>query len=319
MKNREVSSKALAAWVATAMLGPAALVSARSSWICVLVATILCGILCVVIYNFSGGNVWKNKVFCCIAVIWCIYAAAIVSAQGSIVWPGRGAQVVVPLVLIVLAALSSCHGADRASSVAATICPLCIIIFAVVLACGVGNIQWQRVTASYTAPNGMLLFVLLLPVVATAIPRCAGTKIAAPLFGVAVFALVLSVAAIGTLSLPVALTRDDAFFEFSKSLDLFSTVQRFESITAVAVTLSVYAMVSLLFSGIYTMAQNVIPVGGKWAVLCAAGISAGIVVAKLWIHTGLLVIVTVLLWGILTIFFQTFFREKKAKKHENNP
>ncbi len=124
MKKPEVSPKALSAWLTAAMVGPVALVSASSSWLAVLVAVILCGLLCIAIFRFSGGLVWKNKGYCVVAILWNLYAAAVVAAQGSICWPGKGSELVIPLVLILLAALSAVSGAQNAAAVSGTLWPL---------------------------------------------------------------------------------------------------------------------------------------------------------------------------------------------------
>ncbi|MGM9600619.1 MAG: hypothetical protein ACI3W5_03390 [Faecousia sp.] len=306
MKSHEISPKAFTAWLATAMLGPVAMVSAVSSWSSVLVSSILCGVLCAFIYRCCDGGMRKHKLYSGLALIWNVYAAAVVANWGSICWPGKGGQVVVPLVLIALAAISAYNGTRGASSVGAALCPLCAIIFAVVLACGVGNLQWHRITLSTAAPGGMLLFVFLLPLAAVAIPRQRGAKIGGALAGIAVFAVLISVAVIGTLSLPVALTREDAFYEFSKSLQIFSAVQRFESIAAVAVTLSVYAMLSLLLSAVGELGESIYAKSGKWIVLGGAAVSAIIVVMGYGISSKYVAILSLLVWAIGNVLNQAF-------------
>ncbi len=190
-------------------------------------------------------------------------------------------------------------------------------MFALALICGIGSLETTRIEFSTAVPEGMLLFTLLLPVSAAAIPRREGSGVTKPIAVLSVFAVAFSIVVVGTLSLPVALTRKDAFFEFAKSLGLFGTVQRFESLVAVAVTISVFSMLSLLYSGIGTMAEYTHPGSRKPVVILCAGTSAAIVAAKLWLSPKLLALLSLLIWGILSVLCQTVATHKSLKKGEN--
>ncbi len=319
MINHKVSSKALAAWLLAGMLGPLALTSARAFWVAVLVAAILCGTLCIAVFECTEKLESKNKAYSILVIVWNCYAAAVVADQASICWPGEGSERVIPLVLIALAAITSADGAQRASAVSATLCPICAVIFAIVLASGVGNVQLPRLQAVAPAPDGMLLFALLLPIAATAVECEKGAKPGRIIAVVGTFALVISAVSIGTLSLPVALTRRDAFFELAKSLDLFGTVQRFESVTAVAVTISIYAMMCLLYSGIFTMAENIKPGRGREAIFICALVSAAVVLAGLWISPNATALLALFVWGIWKVLSPMLSLQKISKKRKNTP
>lgn len=313
MKNREVSSRALSVWVTTAMIGPVALVAARSSWSAVAVVATLCGVLCATVYKAWRDGICHSKLVNALLMLWHIYAAAEVASMACLCWPGRGSQLATSLVLIALAALSASKGNRSASAVAAILCPLCALIFAIVLVCGIGNIHWSRVEVSTHPPGGMLIFVFLLPIASVAIPRSASPSVGG-LALTGVLGLVLSVAVMGTLSLPVMLTQPDAFFEFSKSLDLFGVVQRFESIAAVAVTLSLYAMLSLLLSGVGSLAESIHRGSSRRAVLLGAAISAGIVILGLWLSEKTVAILSVGVWGFLSAGHEIFGGKKEKKR-----
>ena len=296
MKNRELSSRALSVWVATAMLGPVSMVAARSSWSAVAVVATLCGVLCAAVYKAWGSSRCHSKFVNALLMLWHIYATAEVASMASLCWPGRGSQLATSLVLIVLAAFSATKGERSASAVAAILCPLCAVIFAIVLACGIGNIHWSRVEVSTHPPAGSLIFVFLLPITAIVIPR--RQQLSAVGFGiVGLLGTVLSIAVMGTLSLSVMLTKEDAFYEFSKSLDLFDAVQRFESIAAVGVMLSLYAMLSLLLSGVGSMAQQIRQGSGQWGALFGAAVSAAVVILDLRLSETTVAIISILLWG----------------------
>ncbi len=311
MKNREVSSRALAVWLATAMVGPVALVSAGSSWSALAVVVIVCGLLCAVVYKSWEGSVCNSKLVNVLFLLWNVYAVAVVASLACLCWPGEGSQITTSLVLIALASLSATKGERSACAVSATLCPLCAAIFAVVLASGIGSIRWDRVEVSTVPPGGMLIFVFLLPIAAVTIPRSANLSVGSLAF-IGLLGIVLSVSVMGTLSLPVMLTKPDAFYEFSKSLDLFGVVQRFESVVAVAVTLSLYAMLSLLLSSIGSTAERVCPGSDKWAVLLSAALSMVIEVFELWLSAKATALVSIFVWGFLGAT-QQFFGEKKQK------
>ncbi len=319
MKSNEVSAKTLTAWISCGMLGPLALAASRSSWLAVLLTGLLCTLLCGVIHTFSDGHIWEHKLYCGILGLWNLYAVAVVAAQSPICWPGKGSELAVSLVLLLLAAASAWNGAERASRGAAVLLPLCVLVFAVVLACGVGNIRWSRVGVSTAAPSGMPLFLFLLPVAATAIPRQPGAAVYRCMTGLSIFALALSVVATGILSLPIAVTKADAFYEVSKSLSLFGAIQRFEAVTAVAVTLSVYAMLSMLLSGASHMAEQISPGSGRFATIIGTGLSAAIVVGKFYLDSRLLAVLALLIWGIFPVLASLIPSGKKEEKDENNP
>lgn len=314
LKNREVSSRALSVWVATAMIGPVALVAARSSWSAVAVVATLCGVLCAAIYKAWGDRACHSKLVNVLFILWHIYAAAELASMASLCWPGRGSQLATSLVLIALAALSATKGERSASAVAAILCPLCAVIFAIVLACGIGNMHWSRVEVSTHPPAGSLIFVFLLPITAIVIPRKEQLSVGG--FGiVGLLGTVLSIAVMGTLSLSVMLTKEDAFYEFSKSLDLFGAVQRFESIAAVGVMLSLYAMLSLLLSGVGSMAQQIRQGSGRWGALFGAAVSAAVVILDLRLSETTVAIVSILLWGFTAAAYGIIC-EKNQKKRD---
>ncbi len=316
MKTPEVTPKALTAWVGCAMLGPLALNACRFPWLAVMLAGVLCTLLCTTIHGFSDGRIWQSKPCCAVLCLWNLYAAGAVASQAAVCWPGRGSNLVVPLVLLLLAAISAWNGADRASRVAATVCPLCVLVFAVVLACGVSSVRWERLAFSDAAPGGMLLFVFLLPIAATGIPRVPGLAIGRCMAGLTAFAVLVSLTAVGALSLPVALTRGDAFYQFARSIRLFSAVQRFESVAAVAVTCSIYAMLSLLLSGGAHLAEEFRPGWGRWAVALGAGAGAAAIAGGAILRGRELAAVALLIWGILPLMTQLLPCGKNPKKDE---
>ncbi len=316
MKSLEVSPKALTAWLACAMLGPVALAAAGNTWLAVLITGTLCSLLCVTIHAFSDSRLWGNKLYSAVLLVWHIYAAAIVAGKAGICWPGRGAEVVVPLVLLALAGLSAWNGAERASRVVATLCPLCVLIFAIVLASGIGTVRWNRLSFSPAAPGGELIFVFLLPISATAIPRLPGAAIGRCLTGILAFAVLTSLAVVGTLSLPVALSMENGFYEFAKSIRIFSAVQRFESIAAVAVTVSIYGMLSLLLGSVGHLGEQLSPGKGKWAIGVGAAACAGILAGKLYLEGRSLAVLALLVWGVLPLIAQLLPGRKKSEKNE---
>lgn len=311
MKSPEVSSRALTVWVTTAMVGPVALVSAGSSWSALAVVAILCGVLCAAVYKSWEGGVCNSKLVNVLFLLWNVYAVAAVASMAGQCWPGKESQIATSLVLIALGALSASKGERSACAVSATLFPLCAAIFAIVLICGIGSIRWDRVEVSTVPPGGMLIFVFLLPIAAVTIPRSANLSVGGLAF-IGLLGIALSVSVMGTLSLPVMLTKKDAFFEFSKGLNLFGVVQRFEAVVAVAVTLSLYAMLSLLLSSIGSMAERVCPGSSKWAVHLSAVLSIVIEVFELWLSAKVTALVSIFVWGFLGAA-QRIFGEKKKK------
>lgn len=312
MKDHEVSPKTLSAWMITAMLGPAALAAAKSPWSAVLTAAIVCGCLCAVTFRFGGDFSCRSRAVNIPFMLWNVYAAAEIAAQAGQCWPGKGSQVVTALVLIALGAVSACGSERKAGAVAATVFPLCGLIFAIVLACGIVNIRWERVEVSAAPPDGMQIFVFLLPIAAMAVRRKQAPSAGVPAM-IGLLAVIISIVVMGAVSLPVMLTRNNSFYEFSKSLDIFGTVRRFESVVAVAVTMSLFAAVSLLLSGVGSVAETICRGSAQWAVLLGALSSAGIVIFKLWLSEKAVAILSILIWGFIGPAGK-FFPVKKVEK-----
>ncbi len=315
MKTGELSPKALSCWIAVAMLGPVALTAASSAWPGVLVAGILCGTLCLTAGRFSAKKVLDNKLICFAISLWCVYAAAEVAYQAALCFPGKAAGLAVPLVLLVLAAFGSSKGINSACAVGATLLPLCGLIFALVLASGVGNLTPGRLQLAAVPPGGELIFVFLLPMAVLWLPRNPAEPIKWPIISAPIFGVAISIIVMGTLSLPVALTRRDAFYEFSKSLSLFSAVQRFEAVVSAAAVMSAYAMLSLLFSAVGQLGGRIFPGKGNVAIIIATLAGIAVVCLGLWLPNEGIGIYTVGVWAPVAILL-AIFKEKDLKKEE---
>lgn len=318
MSNRSISSKALFAWLCCGMIGPAAVAAARSSWPLVLAAGLLCSLLCVMIHSFSDSRVWQSKVYIVILIFWQIATAVMIARWAGQCWTGKYAEKVVPVVLLALAAYSARKGAGQAARVGAVMFPVCALIFAVILAAGVTSLKLDRVSVGAERLSPEMLVVFLLPVSATMLPRERTFGMVKVLLPLSITVALISVCVTGVVSLAVAITQEAAFYEFTKSLSLFGTVERFESVAAVGVTISIFSILSMLFAGIAHGINRFAPEKQQWGVGISFAAAVAATVLGIIPDGGHMGILAVVIWGFLPLIVQCVESGKNAKKEEKN-
>lgn len=318
MSNRKISQKALIVWLCGGMMGPVAIAAARSAWIPAILAGLLCSVLCAVIHSFSNGEVWQSRVFCILAALLQIVLAAVLAGWAGLCWSGSHAEKAVPLILLALAGISARNGGHQSVRVGAAIMPLCALVFGVVLAAGITNIRPERIPFTAAPLEPWLPVAFLLPLSATLLPRDGAAGMTKMLLSLTFAAGLIAVSVTGTLSMAVALRQKAAFYEFSKTLSLFGFAERFESVAAVGVTLSVFAMLSMLLSGVGHAAEKVMPGKGRWGVAAGTAAAAGWILLEITVSGEAMGIVAVAIWGICPVIVQGVQSWKKGKNREKS-
>ncbi len=226
-------------WLLAAMAAPLAHY-ARWGWLPALAAVLVVLPLTRIPKDWEG----MSAPVAAVESIWLGLVAGSLLSNSAAYWPSDQ-DLVVPLTLLALAAVTGSAAAPRVGAVAA----LCMVLPAIPAVCAGAVLlepAWLR-PGAITWPWGLSL-VLLLP----NLPAARGSRGR----GIGALALVLSVLVQGVLGSEVAASVPDAFYQTARSLGYL------EPVIAVGLTLGWYAMAVLLLNSarFLTPKANVLPV-----------------------------------------------------------
>lgn len=298
MLNNHVPQRQMLLWLIASASAPLAIYAGSASWEWTLAVGIVCTLAAVIVLEFGRADYG--------AVLRVVQTGAIAVVAGTLVKdiaPCWGSQdQMIPLTLIVLAVLSAINGPEQASRVSCVTTWIIALLYIVVLAAGVKNLDISRV-ASDGKGNGLLVTVFLLPAVSLLISPVRGKRTRL-LLCIPVFATIISLWCAGTLSRQAAMAVDVPFYEYSKSLNLLGVAERFESLASVAVTLGVFCMLSLFMSAAGNMINN-----GE----IFAGIGTAV---TFYLDLGAVEVsvLAVILWVILPLINSVIKNRKNVKK-----
>lgn len=273
MFREEVSRAPLWAWIFVAASAPIARLAGGSAWPGVLILSLACCGLCFWIHWVCPDAVRWQRWYCLLQLLFLILAAGEMARLTESCWPTGGSFPVVPITLVVLAAASAWSGAARASRVGGVLFWLLALLYCLVLFSGVQDVKPEWLAPRMELPKPLLVLALLLPGAAAMLPKSGSRRAAgwglALIFG---FSVLLSLLVSGNLSPMVAATSEDPFYAFSKSLSFLGVVERFEAFVSVALTMSYFGMLSLLFAIGGFLLETVHAGWGRAGVLlCALG------------------------------------------------
>lgn len=235
------------------------------------------------------------KPFALIQMVWLGIVAGNLLPASAAYWPSDN-QTAVPLTLLTLAALTCAANAPRVGAVLA----FCIGLLALPVAATAA----AEVETAWLGPElgawepGLLLTLLLvsLPV--------GGNRNGRTLVLIAMMAAALATLVQGVISLPVALSLPDPFYQTARALGYM------EPIAAVAMTLGWYAMATVLHGSAAEIAKSC-GVGERLSYVLLWGTAATVIVMEWQLSATILNGFGAFLW-VLSPFFQ------KLKKVKNS-
>lgn len=315
MFREEVPRAPLWAWIFVAVSAPIARLAGGSAWPGVLILSLLCGCLCWGIHMLCPDAAQWQRWYCLMQFLFLLPAAGEMARLAENCWPTGGSFPVVPITLVVLAAANAWNGAARASRVGGVLFWLLALLYCLVLFSGVQDVRPEWLAPRMDLPKPLLAVALLLPGAAAMLPKSGGRGAAgwglALIFG---FSLLLSLLVSGNLSPAVAASSPDPFYAFSKSLSFLGVAERFEAFVSVALTMSYFGMLSLLFALGGFLLESVHPRWGRAGVLlCALGSMLLLLAPP--VPEIVLAVGAAVLWLGLPLLQGTFMKIK-AKKPE---
>lgn len=311
MSNKQVRSAPLLAWLLAAMSVPLAMVVAGQDYVCVALVALACCLLCGCVVSISGGNCCGGRLFCAIQLLWLIVATGVAIHWAENVWQTEKSGLAVSATLLILAALSAYSGAERSSRIGSTVFWLLALLYALILASGIGNLKTQWLSPRMERCSPMMIFALLIPVVITFLPREKEKGIWAVLTVIFALAVLMAVWTVGTISPQVAAKTAFPFYEYSKSMNLFGVANRLEAFVSVALTMGVYSLLTLFLSGAGSLTEKWFPGKGSAGVVVCAVLSALLTFAVPQIPEMVFGCGALVIWGILPLLA---FRKKKVEK-----
>lgn len=275
---QNLQDREYAPWLLTALLIPLTEAASGGSWLTAAVVTTAGTII-----SGFGRRKEPAEWLKCLQGIWAVLILTQLLADTHTSWKGNLGEYAVPLVLLMLAVLTVWNGAKQAARGINILRYGVIAVAAIVLLTGVKEIDWERMLPVRMMDNGKLFLLSVFPIM--------GGKRKGRAW-IPVYTVIASVIIGGIIGEKVTL------WEYSKSIGIFG--MRLESITAMASTVSYYALIS------YLMAQC----GKEWrSVIGAVAGYAGYMVG-IKINMYILVIGVIVLWGTVT--------EKDMKKNFKN-
>lgn len=269
------------AFAAMALTVPAAEAAVGKNWLPVLIIGLATWLFC----SWTAGErprvpYWLSR----LRIVTLVLLIAWILERTSEPWPGKGSQFVVPLVLLVLAAVSVKKGAEQAAAAAGVLRYGIYGILAMMLVAGLGDIPWKNLAPKAELPDGTLTAVMLLPLLAMH-RKEQGNPLP-------IAAVLASIVTVGATSL----------YEYSRGISVAGAAEHLESVAACAITVGYFGTISWLLDGCSTERGSTGKRTNREVFLTAAAAYA-IYLLKIphapWLYAWL----ELLLWGFLPLLF----------------
>ncbi|MCI8525313.1 MAG: hypothetical protein HFF17_05195 [Oscillospiraceae bacterium] len=328
----EFQPRQLCALAVTALTAPLALVCAGVSWPWVLLGLALAGAF--FLYYICAGRKIASRVGYAQMVsaawgpggpwvlgaywLWIVLGCGMAAAETVRAFPADRAFPLIPLVVLLLAALTAEKGAAVVCRFGATLFFAVAALLAGALAFGGGDIHWENLRPAGTPGEAAgVLAVLLVPAAGWFLrdrmqpERAAWSRwfAAAAALGTAV-----SVVTVGALGLALARRSENAFWLMSRSISIFGVMERFEAVISALLAISACCLLALLLSAGRAALCALRP---RWEERTAVRVTAAVAAACIW-GAGVLpgwawTAGSLLFWGILPVVTLGIVGEKKLK------
>lgn len=236
MSRNEITPRQLKLWLILA--ATAALLHAGGGGY--LATALAAGAILPLCLLFGDGFCRMGKFASFLEWIWAVLILARLLPASGAYWPGQGAELVVPLVLLTMAALTG--GKERSARVGSSLFWLAGLMMAAVGLAAVGNLETKWMAPEPGEWSAGLIVTLLLPALTSALLPEGEGKTGTVLW-VGVIAVAAAAILQGTLSVSVALAAEAPLYELGRGLGNGG----FEILVSVAATLGWYGFASFLF------------------------------------------------------------------------
>ena len=309
--QNKISVTQFNAWLLTALIPAVFSIAGRNGWITVLLTAIATSVLCFCVLTYRYKKI--PKWLCVLELGWLIVFLGGLAKTSSACWMEADAFPVIPVILLLLAALAAYHGAIQAARTGAALMWLVLPVLGVVLLAGTADINPKWIRLELEIPDGMLIGLLLFPCLGIYLPSESPKASRWTAFTIGVIAVAASALMDATAGSSAVSTAASSFYEFSKSVNLFGVAERFEALVACVLTIGWFTLFTLILCAVYHLTEKIFSSVSKWSVWIAAIVSAGIMCilpnADLWMAVGSLIF-----WGFLPVAAQVVDGVKNIEK-----
>ena len=260
--------------------------------------------------RWTFGTHPKEKLI--IILQWALLTVVLGSAcQASVQsWPSGG-HPVVAMVLLLLAVWSAWKGPSASARVGCVLFWFVLILYLVLLGAGVKDTQinWLMPTRGDADAFGC---VLLLTPAAAAIHLNKRETFKPRLLLIGLFCTVAAVITVGVLSPQVASTRENAFYEMTRSLNLLGQARRFEAVVSAGATVGWFSLLTLYLTLCGSLAGKINSAWEQWGMLAAAVVALTVLLCEVHIPGVFLLILTAVFWVLLPLLTQGLGLQKKS-------
>lgn len=337
MSMDKYSPRQLCALLWTSLAAPLVTVAAAVSWPWVLAAAAAAALLLYSIYALARRlpqglgaapllrEAWgpAARWLGLLSWAWFAAAAALAASMAVTAFPQDNAFPLIPLVLLILAAVAAGEGSAAACRFGATLFLAVAPLLALVLAFGAFGVELEHLSPAGKAGDAAApLAVLLLPGAAFYV-RDGLTGRETPwkrwFLLAAGLAAAVSVVCVGFLGLPLAEASANAFWYMSRSISVLGVMERFEAVISAFLAISFCTLLAFLLTAaqkaLSSAAPKAAPKTAVWVTAAAAG-------AGLWVIPRVpewaFIVGNLLFWGVVPIATLLVVSRKKFRKNSKN-
>lgn len=299
MYPNKLSGNAAALWLLFSLTAPITAFAGGSAWSSVLLACAVCGAVSYGVLALCDTPLYPNKWVNIAEIIWLTLYLGQLAHFSADCWKTDSQFPVIPLALILLAAMNAWGGAKRAAGVCLSLRWLVWILLGVVLITGIREIKPENLAPTASAINGNLAAVLLAPCLLLFTGEKKNKKHGKLILLMTAMAIVFSVLITGSLGIIEAAKAESALYEFSKHIKVFGVGERFEAMVSCALTVGWFSYFSFLMSiigGIGGKVQE--KQGEKWIILSLAVVCT-MAVWNVRLPDGVVWACTALMWAVI--------------------
>ena len=299
--NSKISSKCISLWILGALIAPTLTIAAGIPWIDMLSMAAVFSVISIAILSGTRNVVRFGKWFSILECVWLGIVCGTFARMARFGWDDGNVQLVVPLVLLVIAAFAAQNGSQRAARQSGSILWITGVTVMIVLCAGLGEIKWELPQPG-KQPMWEMGMVFLLPCAAVFLPTENKKKLRITI-GIS---LLLATAAAVIVS---GSTKDlrQPFYEYSKSIQILGSARRFEALVSCAMTAGWFSLLTVLLCGAGELNRG--HLGCKRGVWMTAAIAAVSVLCNLSIPWNWAVFLTLLFWGVIPLGIQFLGRK----------
>lgn len=299
------------AWLLTTSVPVLLSIIGQNSWLTVLLTASITGVLCCC--ALSCPKLPIPRWLCFMELGWiALFLGGIGRLAGSC-WAQEGSLPAISLILLAMATFAAQNGALRGARIGATLAWLVLPLIAMVLLAGVqvGNMQWIR--TDFELPSGALVAIFLLPSLSAFLPTECGGSPKWVVGILSVLAVVFAVIIDAVLGGRVASVSVNAFYEFSKSVNLFGVAERFEAIVGCVLTMGWFLLFVLLLSVAHELGGHLAIKNKKISVWLVAA-AGGSLMCIMPNETDWMAVCALIFWGFLPAITQGVVGAKNIVK-----